>query len=246
MALEVLFTCCPPAPLAEGVLANVLFPVDVDFHVLDVRQDVDRGEAGVATALGVEGADPHQAVHAPLAREEAEGVGPAHPQRHPANARLLAFQTVHLFHAVAGPLEVPQVHPQEHLGPVAALGPARPGVDGEVAVARVVRAGQHRPQLQAVQVVLDLPRLDGRLDQRFVAAFLDGHLVQHLKVLHPAQQRVHRRHHRLEGFQVRHHFLGGLLVVPEARLGHLGFHLPHPRLAFGNVKESPGWRRSGR
>ena len=55
-----------------------------------------------------------------------------------------------------------QVHPQEHLGPVAGLGAAGPGVDGHEGVAVVVGPAEHRPQLERLEVGLGL--LGGRAD----------------------------------------------------------------------------------
>ena len=52
---------------AEDVFADV-FVVDFDLdRIGDLGRDVDRGEAGLPLAFGVERADPHQAVHAGLA-----------------------------------------------------------------------------------------------------------------------------------------------------------------------------------
>ena len=59
---------------AVDVLADVLVPVDLHLDVVQLRQHVDRGEAGVPAVLGVERADAHQPVHAALAREIAVGV----------------------------------------------------------------------------------------------------------------------------------------------------------------------------
>src|SRR5678815_158697 len=59
---------------AEGVGAHV-GRVDVDLdRVVDLRIDEDAGERGVPAARGIERALPHQAVHAGLGAQEAEGV----------------------------------------------------------------------------------------------------------------------------------------------------------------------------
>ena len=62
---------------AKDVFANVLVAeLDLD-RVVDLRRDVDRGETGLPLAFGVEGADPHQPVHARLALQIAVGHRPA-------------------------------------------------------------------------------------------------------------------------------------------------------------------------
>ena len=66
---------------AVGVDPEVLvedFDLDV---VVELGNDFDRGEAGLASRLGVEGADAHEAVHALLGLEVAVGVGAADDQR---------------------------------------------------------------------------------------------------------------------------------------------------------------------
>src|SRR5690606_31821508 len=74
----------------HGLAAGPAGAVDVDPDVLridldvdvvvDLRHDLHRGEGRVAPALGVEGAHPHEAVHAALHAEPAEG--PVSPDDH--------------------------------------------------------------------------------------------------------------------------------------------------------------------
>ena len=74
-AESVLLMCWPPAPRgAVGVDAHV-GRVDVDLdRVVDLGVDEHAGEAGVAAAGGVERRLAHQAVHAGLGAQQAEGV----------------------------------------------------------------------------------------------------------------------------------------------------------------------------
>ena len=48
-----------------------------------------------------------------------------------------------------------RVHAQEHLGPVAGLGAAGAGLDLEEGVAGVLRAAEHGPQLEVVELLLE-------------------------------------------------------------------------------------------
>ena len=78
---------------AVGVDAQILV-VDLDLDlVVDHRIDPDRGEAGVAPRVRVEGRDAHQPVHAALGLEPAIGVGAADPDRRRFDAGLLAARS---------------------------------------------------------------------------------------------------------------------------------------------------------
>ena len=194
----------------------------------------------------IERADPHQAVHASLAGKIPVCVRPGDVQRRRADAGFLAVQAVDLLDLVAAPLEESQVHPQEHLGPVAAFGPAGAGVDGHVAVARVVLAGEHRSQFQPVEVGGDFFGLAGRLAERINVVGLGAQFVQRLKVLDATEYFRYRHDDGLECLELGDDFLCRFLVGPEIRPGHLLLDPGHLLHARRQVKESPGWLRSGR
>ena len=71
----------------------------------------------------------------------------------PADAAVLAVGDLDLVAVRLGPHHV---HAEEHLGPVAGLGAAGAGVDGDEGVAVVVRAREHRPQLEGLEVLQGL------------------------------------------------------------------------------------------
>ena len=122
---------------AERVLAHVV-RVDLDLdRVGDLRRHVDRREAGLPLAFGVERADPHQPVHARLALEIAVGHRPADGDRRVADAGLLVVLPLEQLDRVAVLLRPLRVHPQQHLGPVVGVGAAVAGVD---------RSGSPRPR----------------------------------------------------------------------------------------------------
>ena len=122
--------------------------VDVDLEVLIADLDVDllvhhgvhedRREARVPARLGVEGGDPHEAMHARLGSEEPEGVFPLHLEHRTLDPRLFPFGEVEDVDRVALPLRPARVHAHEHLRPVLGLGAARAGADLHLRVAEVV------------------------------------------------------------------------------------------------------------
>ena len=123
----------------DVALQLVVAEHDVD-RVVDLGQDVDRGERRLPLVGGAERADPDQAVDPRLALEVAVGVLALDVDRRRLDAGdvpLLAVDDLGLVPLRLGPH---QVHAQEHLGPVARLGAAGPGVDRDVGVAVVVRA----------------------------------------------------------------------------------------------------------
>ena len=103
--------------------------------VLDLGQHLDEGERRVAPLLGVERADAHEPVDAPLGTEEAVGAPTGDRDRHALEAGLLPFELVEDLGREAVALGPAQVHPQQHLGPVGGLGAAGAGADREDGVA---------------------------------------------------------------------------------------------------------------
>ena len=126
--------------------------VDVDGdRVVHFRDDEHGGERGVAALVGVEGRDAHQAVHADLLLQVAEGELALVAHGDALDARFLAGQDVGDLGLEAQALAEAQVHAQQDLGPVLALGAAGAGVDAQEGVAGVAFA---------VEVMLDLGLLD--------------------------------------------------------------------------------------
>ncbi len=82
---------------AEGVHPQI-GRIDFDFDgVVDFRIDVEAGEGGVAAAGGIEGAFPHQAMHAGFRAQEAVGVVALDLDRGAANARHIAVGLLQQF-----------------------------------------------------------------------------------------------------------------------------------------------------
>ncbi len=105
----------------------------------------------MAARVGVERRDAHQAVDADFRLQQAVGVLAVDFEGDALDARAFAFQPVgdHGLEAVA--LRPAQVHAQQHLGPILALGAAGAGVDGHDGAARVVLAGEQHGGFQALE-----------------------------------------------------------------------------------------------
>ena len=121
--------------LAAGAAGAV--DVDADLLVGDLdlvgllehRHDLDRGEAGLAAALVVEGADPHQPVGAGLDAERAVGVRRVDREGGRLQAGLLGVGGLEDLDGVVVLLGPADVHPHQHLGEVGGVDATGAGAD---------------------------------------------------------------------------------------------------------------------
>ena len=130
---------------------------------------------------------------APLGREIAIGVGARDGQRRALDARLFARREVQQLRAVALALGPARVHAQQHLRPVLRLRAAGAGVYGEDGVVAVVRAAEHQPKLQAVELLGQLGGLARQVRQGLHSFFRGGQFVQLQQVLRPLSEPVPER-----------------------------------------------------
>ena len=194
--------------------------VDLDLGgVLDHRRHLDPGERRLAAVGGVERRQAHEPVHALLGAVEPVGVLALDPERRRLDAGLLPradLEQLDLEAALLGPLHL---HAQDHLRPVLGVGAAGAGVDGDERVAVVVAPGEQALLLEHLQAALDGREL--ALELGLDLLVLARHLGEALDVLDVGQQRLElllaAGGARVLGADLR----GGVLVVPEARLGHL-------------------------
>jgi hypothetical protein len=131
--------------------------------LLDDGYDLDGREGGLPATLVVERADAHEAVGAGLNRERAVGVGNLDGKGRGLEPSLFRVRRVVHLGRIPVPLRPPQVHPQQHLGEVGRVHPARPGADGHQRLAGVVLAGEQRPYLELVDRLTEGHDLDGHL-----------------------------------------------------------------------------------
>src|ERR671916_607083 len=151
-------------------------PVGVHLEVFLVHLDLDGlphhgghrdgGEARVPPAARVERADPDEPVHAPLRREQPEGVLALYGEGGALDAGLLPLGVLDDLQPEPPPLGPPPVHPREHLGPVLRIDPAGPRVYGEDRVALVVVPREEPGHLLLLQNLLDPPELLPHLGEK--------------------------------------------------------------------------------
>ena len=233
-ALAVLLTCWPPAPLARKVSSRTSLAQSMSISTSSSSGSTStRGEAGVPALLRVEGADPHQAVHAALAGEVAVGVGPADVQRDRADAR----------------------PPRRRGGrfPRPCSRSARSSAGTSAGASRPSRSSRCRRRRRGWRSSScprrAVPDSSVRSSSCSRSAWIfsasaaasasvsslfssTARLVQGLQVVDPLGELAHGDDNGLEGLEFADDRLGGFVVVPEARDGHLS--VP--------VRRFSGWR----
>jgi hypothetical protein len=115
------------------------------------------------------------------------------------------------------------VHAQQHLGPVLALGAARPGVDRGDRVGAVVRAGKQRRELELVDVGLE--GLDRRreLTSEVGIGLVGQQFVDGRGVVQADDQGVVSADVVAQARELRRDLLRPLLVLPQRWIAGLAF-----------------------
>ncbi|MCY1276206.1 hypothetical protein D9M70_248650 [compost metagenome] len=163
---------------AVGVDAQV-GRVDLDLDVVvDFRRGEHRGERGVATVAGVERALAHQAVHADLSAQPAEGVLALDVHGGALDAGDFAFGQFDDGGVEAVLVGPAQVHAQQHVGPVLGLGAAGAGLDVQVGVVRVHLAAEHAAEFQLLEDLAQALDFGGDVVHRAFVVLLDRHVQQ--------------------------------------------------------------------
>jgi hypothetical protein len=143
----------------------------------------------------------------------------------------------------------PEVHPEEHLGPVGRLGATRAGADRQDRRVVVVLAGEEQLGALAVEVPGQRVTLAVALGGELGIARLLDELVERLEVVGPARQAGPELDLRAQAVGLAEDGLGGPLVVPESGRAGQAFELGEAPLSVGEVKDAPtstGSARPGR
>mmetsp|Transcript_53742 Transcript_53742/g.126656 ORF Transcript_53742/g.126656 Transcript_53742/m.126656 type:complete len:295 (+) Transcript_53742:1791-2675(+) len=228
---------------AEGVGTHI-GRVDVDLdRVVHFRVDEQRRERGVAAAGAVERALAHQAVHAGLGAQQAEGVLALHLDRRALDAGHVAGRFVFQRGLEALALAVLQVLAQQHAGPVAGLGAAGAGLDVDEAVARVGRVVEHPAEFQLLD--LGLQRLGVFLDRQHagLVAVFAAHREEFGVVGQRGGQVLDGVDHRFELALFLAELLGALGVVPDVGVLQRGVDFVQAQGLAVEVKDTPLARR---
>jgi hypothetical protein len=181
---------------------------------VDDRGHLDAAEGRLPPGLVVERADPDQPVDAVLAAQRPERVGSADLEGGALQPGLLRVGGVEYLRRVAVPLRPPQVHAQEHLGPVRGVDPAGAGGELHDRLALVVLAGEQRPHLEAGDLPAELRQV--LLDLGDQIRVLEVHAG--LGVLEPATQALDAVDVGPHPGELARHALGPGLVAPQLRV----------------------------
>ena len=229
-------------PVGVDTQVLVLY-LDLDV-VLDLRPGEHRSKRGLTPRVGVEGADAHEPVDPRLGGKVAEGVFPLHENRGTLDPRLLAGLQVGDVALVPPSVTPPQVHAQQHLGPVLAVRAAGAGVDREDGVGTIMLTAEH---------LLKFGTLDGLPKGRETEAKVTVDALPRVAPLEEDPDVILLRSQERQDLEIPFdplaaalHLLGARLVLPEGGRGHP---LLEPR-ALGrqriSVKDSRGCPRPSR
>ena len=221
--------------------------VDLDLlvrGVLEQRDHVEAREGGVPALLRVERRDPDEPVDASLRRHQAVRVRPVDDERRALDARLVAEQ--HLVDLDVEPLAFgpPQVHPQEHLGPVLRLGAAGARVQRRDRVVVVVLAAEQRRELELLDVAFELADSAREVGAHLPVGLVREELVHRARVLEASDEAVVPVDLGAQPRERRGQLLAACGVVPERRVGRLAFELGRACALAVDVKGTPSRRRS--
>src|ERR1700716_4077350 len=213
---SVLLTCWPPAPPERMVSTRTSDSAISILMLLSTTGKIATDENEVCRrAVESDGESPPQPVYAGFGLEPAIGVVAADLDGGGFDAGLFALGFFQIFNLEAVLLRPARVHPQQHRGPVLALGAACAGMHFEIGIEPVGLARQQRLQFAATVFLLEhLQRVLGLGDHALVvlgfAEFDHFDIVAELALdLADALKRIHQRGALL------HQLLGLLGIVPE-------------------------------
>ena len=219
---------------AAGLHLDVL-RTDLDLAVvIQLRHDLQRSEAGLASGVGIEGRNTHQTVNTVLTLQIAVGILPLDEDGGGLDARLIAGLVVHELIGVAVALRPAGIHPVEHLRPVLGLGAACSGVEGEDSIVGIVLAGQKRRQTALVDLLFQRLIAGGHLRQLGGVVLLLCHFAQGQCVLPVGHQTVVLPDLALQPLDLLGDLLAALHVTPKALLLRLLLKLRQLLTGLGN------------
>ena len=192
---------------------------------------------------GVEGGNAHQAVDAALGLQQAVGILARDFHGHRLDPAL-GFQQVDDLNLAAAPLRPARVHAQQHGGPVAGLGAARPGVDGQEGRGGIPLLTQQLQEIELGEILLQLLQAAAQLRLHGLVLLLHRQLVHLLLIRHPGPQRLPGLPTPPELLQHRQGALGALAILPELGVGGLDLQLGDLRLQGLRVKDASRIPRS--
>jgi hypothetical protein len=136
-------------------------------------------------------------------------------------------------------LRPPEVHPEEHLGPVGSFRAAGPGADREQCRAIVVLAGEQQRRALPLEVCGECLAIPIQFCNELRVIRLFDQLDQRLQLLGPAQQVTPQADFGFETVGLAQDLLRAAAVLPESWRECQGVELIDPRLFPREVKGAP-------
>jgi len=138
----------------------------------------------------------------------------------------------------------PQIHAQQHLGPVLCLRAARTGLNVEVCIAGVHFAREHAPELETRQQGFEAFEVMAYLGESLRVVLLGGEIIQLRRVPETRRQLVERVDDLFQASAFLSQRLGAFGLVPDVGLLEFASDLGQ---SFGFafvVKDTPSTHRS--
>ena len=180
----------------------------------------------------------HQPVHAGFGLGPAVGVMPLDEQHARFEASLVAGRLLDDLDLESMALRPARIHAKQHARPVAALGPARAGMNLYIGIVAVDLAGQQRLDLEPLGLELEALQLVDPL-------FLGGGIIFRLGEFDEGRGVVEFAFETRDGAEtvfefgaLAHDFLRGFGVVPEIWIFDLGVQLFETAISSLDVKDA--------
>ncbi len=185
-------------------------------------------------------------MHAALGREQAVRVRAVHDERRALDPGLVAVQHLVDLDVEVLPLRPPQVHAEQHLGPVLRFGSAGAGVERGDRVVVVVLAAEERRELQLLEVPRELVDRAAELGGQLRVGLVLEQLAHGARVAQPKDEGVVAVELGAKARQARGQPPSAIGVVPERGVGGLLLELGHLSALAVDVKGTPSRRRCAR
>jgi hypothetical protein len=135
-----------------------------------------------------------------------------------------------------------QIHPQEHFRPVLRLGAARTGLDVEIRVVGVHIAGEHAPELEALDARFEASQITFHFGCRRRVVFFNGQRKQLVRIAQAVRNFVEADDDLLQPGSFLAQCLRALGVVPDVRLLQFALNLGQPFRLLIVVKDTSSTR----
>ncbi len=197
----------------------------------------------MSPGVGVKGTDAHEPVHAAFALQIAEGIIADDAQSGTADPGLFIAELVDQLGLKTMALGPARIKPKEHLRPVTCFGAAGAGLNLEKGIAGVLRAAEHRLQLEFIQPMLHAPQFVVQLGVQagvFLSQFAQG-----LEIAARGLQVLKRLEQRVQLLELLNGLLGLVGIIPKTRPAHEIVQAGALPLFAGDVKDCPAAESDG-